>query len=88
MKDCATGKISYPTKGRAKRSLAAFRVKIPDPHHYNAYLCETCGSWHLGHAPGAGHKKKQAQIHKQFRAPRWRENTAELESLTEGGDAN
>lgn len=84
MKDCATGKISYPTKGRATRSAKSFK-KFTDLHLLSSYNCPVCGNWHLGHAPGSGYKQKLQRIHKQFRAPRWRENTTDLEALTEGG---
>ena len=55
MQECI--KIKFPSKKRAENKLKAIAKQgIIIPENAHAYLCPSCGKWHLGHDRKIGGK--------------------------------
>lgn len=50
------GKIDYPN--RALAEVAAMQMRHKERDEFNAYHCECCGGWHIGHR-SAHHTSKR-----------------------------
>jgi hypothetical protein len=51
------GKRCYESKKAAKRQIARMR-KAEDRGLIQAYRCDSCGRWHVGHKIGSSLKRK------------------------------
>jgi hypothetical protein len=55
-KGCA-GKIAHTSKAAATKAVPGTRAITPGrPDKVEAYRCDFCGAWHVGHRPGPGRR--------------------------------
>ena len=51
-KECE-GKRRYATQGEAHAAMLAAQKSATGGRYIDAYQCEHCGGWHIGHRPGS-----------------------------------
>lgn len=49
LSDCASGKVTFDTRSKAKRFAKAMASRFAKPHHQ--YHCRLCGAWHISSKP-------------------------------------
>lgn len=57
---CSTGKVTYFNRKAAKDAAKYFNGKSRKTHNrakMEAYRCDLCGTYHIGHTTGAGMKE-------------------------------
>ena len=67
-KECE-GKRRYPTQGDAFAAAKVARVRADGGQYIDAYQCEHCGGWHIGHRPGSmrEHTDQYGEFYKKER---------------------
>jgi hypothetical protein len=59
-RSCA-GKIGYDSRANARIALRRWREQAPLNGHLEAYACDYCAFWHIGHKPLKGKQLKTIQ---------------------------